>query len=583
MRVAPEIVLTSEEQAELVRLSQSTSDNPRLAQRARIVLLAALGIQNKDVAQELGVGRVQVARWRERYVQSRLAGIEHDLPRGAPAPRVDVQRLVHLAAQPISDRAPHRSTRALAAAMGISPASVSRHLRARQSKPQAAASVDLGQEWLRRDGIEGISGLYLSRTLRALVLCRPAVPPDEEPEAVSQAEEHAMPPLDTAALLSRIDALDGQLFSEASEASAHMPWLKFLRRIARETPDGLRPLVVTHDHAVHHHPSVQKWLARHARFECKSAPAIAPWLAGIGQLLSSIEPRLLRMPGFTGATLLVTAIDAQTSLAGPHAAPFAWTGAPRTWRRSVTDARANQQPVGHSALQGPPVARLKTKASPKSRLSGQGDTLRDNVINLKRGRILQEAAKLFFENGYLQTSVEAIAERLGATKPFVYYHFQSKAAILVEICEKSNRDVLTAAESAMSVVGSPRARFEKFIREFTHVALQQHQLVAIYFREEISLPPGAAERIKQMRKSINTRLTSLLSEGIKSGDFQIEDPRIGALVIAGMASYAFAWYRESGRLDQEEVTHRIVKMALKLVSASPFPRSAYRIHSVTRT
>ncbi len=583
MRVAPEIVLTREEQAELVRLAQPTSDNPRLAQRARIVLLAAQGIQNKDVAQELGVGRVQVARWRERYMQSRLAGIEHDLPRGAPAPRVDVQRLVHLAAQPISDRAPHRSTRILAAEMGISPASVSRHLRARQSNPQAAASVDLGQEWLHLDGIEGIAGVYLSRTLRALVLCRPAVPPDEEPEAVSQAEEHGMPPLNTTTLLSRIHALDGQNFSEASEASSHMPWLKFLRRIARETPDGLRALVLTHDHAVHHHPSVQKWLARHARFESKSAPAIAPWFVGIGQLLSSIEPRLLRMPGFTGATLLVTAIDAQTILPGPYATAFAWTGAPRTWRRSLTDGRANQQPVGHSALQGPPLARPKTKASPMARLSGEGDTLRDNVINLKRDRILQEAAKLFFENGYLQTSVEAIAERLGATKPFVYYHFQSKAAILVEICEKSNRDVLTAAESAMSGVGSPRARFEQFIREFTHVALQQHQLVAIYFREEISLPPGAAERIKQMRKSINTRLTSLLNEGIKSGDFQIEDPGIGALVIAGMASYAFAWYRENGRLDQEEVTHRIVKMALKLVSASPFPRSAYRVHSVART
>jgi AcrR family transcriptional regulator len=187
------------------------------------------------------------------------------------------------------------------------------------------------------------------------------------------------------------------------------------------------------------------------------------------------------------------------------------------------------------------------------------------VITLKRDRILQEAARLFFERGYLQTSVEAIAERLGATKPFVYYHFQSKAEILVEICEQSNRDVLLAAESAMSAPGSPRDRFEQFLSDFTNVALLQHQHVAIYFREEISLPAQAAERIRQMRKSINMRLTALLNEGVASGEFQIEDTRICALVIAGMSSYAFAWYREDGRLDQQEVTQRIVKMALNLV------------------
>jgi transposase len=60
------------------------------------VLLAADGVQNKDIAQQLGVGRVQVARWRERHLESRLAGIERDLPRGAPPVKVDAARLVAL-------------------------------------------------------------------------------------------------------------------------------------------------------------------------------------------------------------------------------------------------------------------------------------------------------------------------------------------------------------------------------------------------------------------------------------------------------------------------------------------------------
>lgn len=130
VRVAPEIVLTDEERTELSGLVRSRLTSVRLGQRARIVLLAAEGIQNKDIAAKLGVGRVQVSRWRERYAQSRLAGIERDLPRGAPPVKVDVARLVELTTQSKPEAAAHWSTRRMAAELGVSAASVSRHWRA---------------------------------------------------------------------------------------------------------------------------------------------------------------------------------------------------------------------------------------------------------------------------------------------------------------------------------------------------------------------------------------------------------------------------------------------------------------------
>ena len=84
MRVAKTIELDEQTDRELRVLSQRKRIEVRLQQRARIVLLAAKGMQNKDIAQQLDVGRVQVSRWRKRYAQSRLPGIERDLPRGAP-------------------------------------------------------------------------------------------------------------------------------------------------------------------------------------------------------------------------------------------------------------------------------------------------------------------------------------------------------------------------------------------------------------------------------------------------------------------------------------------------------------------
>lgn len=135
MRVAPEIVLTHDEQVELSKLARSKLSSVRLSQRARIVLLAAKGIQNKDIAQQLGVGRVQVSRWRERYARLRLAGIERDLPRGAPPKKVDVAHLVELTTQSLPAAATHWSTRRMAAELGVHSSSVSRHWRAAGLKP----------------------------------------------------------------------------------------------------------------------------------------------------------------------------------------------------------------------------------------------------------------------------------------------------------------------------------------------------------------------------------------------------------------------------------------------------------------
>lgn len=121
LRVASAIDLTDEQERDLKRLARSKRTSVRLSQRARIVLLAAQGFQNNDIAAQLGVGRVQVARWRERYLETGLQGIERDLPRGAPAVKVDVAKLVELTTQTTPVAATHWSTRKMAAVLKFSP------------------------------------------------------------------------------------------------------------------------------------------------------------------------------------------------------------------------------------------------------------------------------------------------------------------------------------------------------------------------------------------------------------------------------------------------------------------------------
>lgn len=137
MRVAPKIVLSDAERSELTKRIRSKLTSVRLAQRGRVVLLAAEGICNKEIAAKLGIGRVQVGRWRGRYVKHGWAGVERDLPRGAPPRKVDVAKLVKCTTQRLPKGTTQWSTRALAAELGISAASVSRYLRANGLKTAA--------------------------------------------------------------------------------------------------------------------------------------------------------------------------------------------------------------------------------------------------------------------------------------------------------------------------------------------------------------------------------------------------------------------------------------------------------------
>ena len=101
--------------------TRSKLTSVRLALGARIVLLAAKCLRNQEIATQLVVGRVAYC------ARSRLAGIEQDLPRGAPRVKVDVARLVELTHPEYPRAATHWSTRTIAAVLGVSAASISRH------------------------------------------------------------------------------------------------------------------------------------------------------------------------------------------------------------------------------------------------------------------------------------------------------------------------------------------------------------------------------------------------------------------------------------------------------------------------
>lgn len=204
----------------------------------------------------------------------------------------------------------------------------------------------------------------------------------------------------------------------------------------------------------------------------------------------------------------------------------------------------------------------------KGKNSLERQRLIDEVSQLKRERILAEAADLFYENGYQGTSVEAIADRLGVTKPFVYYHFESKSDILSEICQRGTRLALSIAERAFSNPGNPIERLRQFVHDFTLSSLDNQKYVMIYFRESMNLSRVDAEQIHRMRKDIDRYVLKLLEEGNEAGEFAIDEPAVAALAITGMASFPVAWYRKDAKIDKEHFCDAITELAMRMAANS---------------
>jgi transposase len=104
MRGAPPIILTEEERKTLTRLAKSRTASVRLARRAQMILRAAGGESNEAIAEALGVGRVQVGRWRARYAQNGLAAIAKDRPRGGRPTKIDSAEIVRITTQTTPDQ-----------------------------------------------------------------------------------------------------------------------------------------------------------------------------------------------------------------------------------------------------------------------------------------------------------------------------------------------------------------------------------------------------------------------------------------------------------------------------------------------
>ena len=174
MRVAPQVLLTQDQKQTLQQWARGRSLPARQVERARVVLMAAAGKQDLEIAAEIGISNQKAARWRKRFLQFGLAGLEKDAPGRGRRPTItpaQVQEVISKTTQEKPANATHWSTRTMAEAAGLSEKSVRRIWHKHGLKPHLLRSFKVNNDPEFAEKLEAIVGLYLNPPEHAIVLC----------------------------------------------------------------------------------------------------------------------------------------------------------------------------------------------------------------------------------------------------------------------------------------------------------------------------------------------------------------------------------------------------------------------------
>lgn len=192
-------------------------------------------------------------------------------------------------------------------------------------------------------------------------------------------------------------------------------------------------------------------------------------------------------------------------------------------------------------------------------------SVKEEIREYKRGKILDAALQLFYEKGFSGTSVEAVADRLGVTKPFIYTYFENKDALLTAIYGQLTDRLLDVLEQSLSTQETPSRQLRAFVEHFARENTVSQMIATVYLQEEKHLDKRFLKNIKAREKALDRRLTELIRHGVEVGVFEVEDASVAALAITGMVRWIHRWYKADGRLSADEVVRLVSDLALNAV------------------
>jgi transposase len=336
-RMPTALGLSGAERAELQGWSRRRRTAQGLALRARIVLRAAEGLSNTAIADELGVAKHTVGKWRERFAVHRLEGLRDEPRSGAPRTVTDerVAELLVRTLETAPEDATHWSTRSMAAACGLSPATVQRVWRAFGLRPHRTEGFQLSSDPEFVERVRDIVGLYLSPPDRALVLCvdektemqalertQPVLPmrPGQAERRTSGYTRHG-----TSSLFAALDVMAGKVIGRCYRRHRAEEFRDFLDAVDAAVAPEAEVHLVLDNASIHKAPSIRDWLAKRPRYRLHFTPTSSSWLNQVERFFALLTARRLKRGTHRSVDELEAAVLAYVERHNAEPRPFRWT------------------------------------------------------------------------------------------------------------------------------------------------------------------------------------------------------------------------------------------------------------------
>lgn len=355
MRVASQVILNHDERKQLERWSHGRSTPARLVLRSRIILDAAKGLKNRQIARRLDTRQNTVSLWRSRFVTHRMDGIRKDAPRPGRKPRISQKKVDEVVDRTLRTKpkgATHWSTRALAKEVGVSYVTVHRIWKSHRLQPHRERSFKLSKDPEFNERVRDVVGLYMNPPDKAVVICM-----DEKPGIQALDRSQTILPLRPGMLASRsweyerngtidlfaaLNILDGTVVTQLHRRHRHQEFLIFLRTVDEKVPDGLEVHLVLDNLGTHTQPDVKRWFSRHSRFKLHFTPTDASWLNMVEAWLSILTEKQIKRNSFSNVVALIKAIKEFVAEYQKNPHPFVWTASADDILRKVAKLRQLQ-------------------------------------------------------------------------------------------------------------------------------------------------------------------------------------------------------------------------------------------------
>lgn len=336
-RPIPQVKMTDHVRNKLETMSNSRSLPYALVRRAKIILMAADGLNNKTIAERVSLSGRMVGIWRQRFLDQGLMGLYDEPKSGAPRSISDdqVSALVQKTLESKPAKGTHWSCRSIARETGISKTTVQRIWKTFGIQPHRQKHFTLSTDPFFVEKVRDIVGLYLNPPDKAMVLCV-----DEKSQI--QALDRTQPVLPmglgyvegithqykrhgTLTLFAALDLISGEVLAQCKRRHRHQEFLQFLNHIDANVAEELDVHLVVDNYSTHKHAKIRKWLAARPRYHIHYTPTYSSWLNQVEIWFNIITQQAIRRGSFRSVKQLTDKINLFVENYNAKSQPFSWT------------------------------------------------------------------------------------------------------------------------------------------------------------------------------------------------------------------------------------------------------------------